>query len=260
MSSWKPGQWMLLWRSRGVWKHPVRRLRTLVSFAETEADGGRDLIKAAGRVSDPDLREHLLRHAEDEERHAGLFRASADELRSELAGADGDEQPDKPYDLSRGRGGEVDAHGFFTGGMIEEMGEVRYVAMLHVAEQRAADIFAVHHRLNEARPELAGVFESILKDEKYHVAYTGRFLERWRRAGREREVEEALREARSSRFLGAWKRLGIRSAGGFGRVVLYVLYWTALVPFGLIGRTTRTRDGWRDGQGAASESDLASQY
>ena len=42
-----------------VWTDPVRRYRTLLSFAETEEDGGRDLAAAARRISDPDLRRIL---------------------------------------------------------------------------------------------------------------------------------------------------------------------------------------------------------
>ena len=96
----------------------------------------------------------------------------------------------------------------------------------------------------------------ILKDEKYHVAYTGRFLDRWRKDGRDREVSEALKSARSSRFLGAWKRLGLRSGAGFSKAVLYVLYWTILAPFGLVARKKDGGAGWQ----AARTTGLGSQY
>lgn len=232
-------------RSRGVWRDPARKLRTLESFAQTEEDGGRDLLVAARRVADPDLRRHLERHAQDEEKHAGLFRRRAAELRAELPAHDGAERPDKPYDLSRGRGAEVDAHGFFNAGLIDELGEVDYVAMLHVAELRAAKVFEMHRELAADDERMRAIFDEILKDEKYHCAYTGKFLERWRGEGRALEVARGLKAARGSRLLGAWKRLGVRSAAGLSRVVLYLMYWTVLAPFGLLSRRSERSRGWR---------------
>lgn len=255
-------RWSQKWaarRHRAVWTDPDRKLRTLESFAETEDDGGKDLVAAAKRVADPDLRMHLLRHADDEQRHAQLFRNRAADMRAKFGrSADGLEGPDKPYDLSRGRKGlEVDAHGFFNAGLFDEMGEVAYVAMLHVAEQRAADLFEVHLAASNDDPEMTEVFTEILKDEKYHVAYTGRFLDRWRKDGRDREVSEALKSARSSRFLGAWKRLGLRSGAGFSKAVLYVLYWTILAPFGLLTRKSFAESSWREPRAAGN---VDSQY
>ena len=39
-----------------IWRHPARRARKLLNFAETEADGGRDLVRAAELTADPILR------------------------------------------------------------------------------------------------------------------------------------------------------------------------------------------------------------
>jgi rubrerythrin len=232
---------LVRWRHRYAWSDPARKLRTLESFAETEEDGGRDLETAARRASDPELRQHLQRHAADELRHAALFRRHAAELRSRSAHAARDaREADQAYDLSRGRRGhEVDAHGFFRAGLCDELGDVAYVAMLHVAERRAERLFEVHRRLNADDAALQAVFAEILRDEKYHVAYTQRFLERWRQAGRAQEVAEGLRCARASRLLGAWRRLGVRSAAGFAHALLFVLYWTLLLPFGLLARSAR---------------------
>src|SRR5207237_8108962 len=60
---------------RWVWLDTARRARKLLRFAETEADGGRDLVRAAEMTTDSLLRRHFLRHARDEQRHAVLFRA-----------------------------------------------------------------------------------------------------------------------------------------------------------------------------------------
>jgi rubrerythrin len=235
-------------RHRGVWRDPVRRYRTLQSFSETEEDGGKDLVTAAKRVLDADLRMHLLRHADDERRHAEMFRRRAAEVRDLAAdnAAPGGDVSERAYDLSGARPGlELDAHGFFNAGLCEELGEVAYVAMLHIAEKRAATVFEMHSSLNDHDPETKAVFDEILKDEKYHISYTGVFLDKWRAQGREREVDEGLSAAKSSRFLGAWKRLGVRSAGSFSRAVLFVMYWTVLAPFGLLSGRRKAAFDWQ---------------
>src|SRR5256885_8672307 len=65
---------------RWVWQERGRRARKLLRFAETEADGGRDLSRAAEVTRDPLLRRLYLRHAQDEDRHAHLFRVRGREL------------------------------------------------------------------------------------------------------------------------------------------------------------------------------------
>jgi rubrerythrin len=233
---------------RAAWNDPVRKLRTLESFARTEADGGRDLLAAAARVGDPELRRSLELHARDELRHAELFQRRADELRPLVAPlAAAPEGSDRAYDLSRGRPkGEVDLHGFFSESLCDELGEVAYVAMLHVAERRAQALFERQRALVSDDPELQAAFAEILQDEKFHVRYTASWLERWRKAGRSQEVSAGLRAARGSRLLGGWKRFGARSAASFGRNVLFLMYATVLVPFALGARRGRERKGWRE--------------
>ena len=67
-------------RARAAWSDPERKLKTLESFARTEADGGRDIVAAQRIVRDAELRGHLERHAADELRHAELFHRRAAEL------------------------------------------------------------------------------------------------------------------------------------------------------------------------------------
>jgi len=250
-------------RSRGIWHDPSRTLLTLDSFARTEEDGGRDIASAARRVSDPELANHLHRHAADEVKHAGLFKRRAAELRTaggavSAAAREAEVASDSAYDLSRGRPStEVDAHGFLTLGLLDELGEVPYVAMLHVAEVRAAALFHVHHDLTRHDPETCAIFEEILRDENYHVAWTAAMLKTWRAAGRDEEVTAALKSARANRWLSAWKRLGVRSGGHFGRVVLVLLYGTLLAPFGLAARRGRNgQAGWRGVPGNAQSPAL----
>lgn len=255
---------MLFRRSpaRAPWANAVRKVKTLESFSRTEADGGRDILAAARRVADPDLKRNLERHAADELRHAELFHRRAAELRSLAAAAPlAEDDSERAYDLSRGRpSSQVDAHGFFTAGRCDELGEVAYIAMLHVAERRAQAFFEEQRGLVADDPVTQAIFDDILRDEKFHAAYTAQFLKRWRKAGRGREVELGLRSARGERFLGAWKRFGARSAGTFGRVVLFVAYASVLVPFALLSRLGRGRPGWRAPRSVLAAEKLRSQY
>src|SRR5262245_4315182 len=59
---------------RWIWSDDARRLRKLLAFAEVEADGGRDILRAAEVTADPLLRRLYLEHAIDELHHADLFR------------------------------------------------------------------------------------------------------------------------------------------------------------------------------------------
>ncbi|HLZ77918.1 MAG TPA: ferritin-like domain-containing protein, partial [Sphingomonas sp.] len=67
-----------------VWANPRRRARKLLQFAQVEADGGRDLVRAAELTRDPELRRRFFAHARDEARHAHLFRARGLALRAGL--------------------------------------------------------------------------------------------------------------------------------------------------------------------------------
>ena len=249
-------------RSKSAWSDPARKLKTLESFARTEEDGGRDITAALKVVRDPELKKHLVRHAGDELRHASLFHGRAAELRAQGVTLPDEEGSDRPYDLARGRLADgMNAHGFLRTALVDEMGEVAYVAMLHVAEKRAASLFRDLSREVDHDPETRAIFESILKDEHYHVAYTGTILQRWRKEGRGSEVKRALSLARGSRFFGAWKRLGARSASGLASVLLVLMYFTVLAPFGLLSRSKQPARGWA--KPLAPRADLAklrSQY
>ncbi|MGH7819185.1 MAG: hypothetical protein ACREQ9_05380, partial [Candidatus Binatia bacterium] len=176
---------------------------------------------------------------------------------SAAAQADGD----RLFDLSRSRPAtEVDSHGFLSGDRLDEVGEIAYVAMLHVAERRAAAMFRLHRDLTRDDPETNAIFDRVLKDEHYHVAYTGNYLKKWRREGRGKEVKESLSSARGSRFFGAWKRLGARAGAKFGRAVMWLAYFTIVLPFALLARSGSVAVGWRDSTRGAALPQIRSQY
>src|SRR5260370_37049871 len=59
---------------RWIWSDAHRRAHKLLRFGETETDGGRDLVRASEKTSDPLLRRLYLVHAIDEHRHGEMFR------------------------------------------------------------------------------------------------------------------------------------------------------------------------------------------
>ena len=77
--------WPIHWL---VFRDAHRRAHKLLRFAETEADGGRDLARAAELTQDALLRRLYLRHAIDEQRHADLFRRRARHARLAAQSAD----------------------------------------------------------------------------------------------------------------------------------------------------------------------------
>jgi len=237
-------------REERIWADPLRACRTLLSFAETEEDGGRDLVRAARRVADGELRSHLVRHAGDERRHAELLRRRAQQLALVHALPAASVAPfEGRFDfagvLQSTGGRELDAHGFYSAGLIDDLGELEYVAMLQVAESRAAALFTRCRDASAHDPETRALFDEILRDEAFHVSYTRLFLERWREQGRGFEVDRALREARRGRRLHAWRRLSARAAAGLSRVALLLLYWTLLAPVACVARAQSLPAGWQ---------------
>ena len=181
-----------------------------------------------------------------------MFRERAAEMAKEQGRPLGakSEEMGRAYDLSGKRShAEVDAHGFYSAGILDELGEVPYLAMLHLAEKRAAKTFESH--LAAARSagdtRTSEIFASILRDEHYHVAWTGKVLETWGGQGRGAEVDRARRQVRRGRFMESWRSLGLRSAGTVSHLFLALAFWTILAPFGLIARRMRpTSPGWRE--------------
>src|SRR6478609_2161621 len=120
---------------RFVWRDAARRARKLLDFAETEADGGRDLVRAAELTQDPVLRRLYPVHAADEERHAALFRARGTELLRSLP--DPSAAKLRLNWLSPGERGLDDLR-------VDEKNDASLLAFLHLSEKTAARHFAVY--------------------------------------------------------------------------------------------------------------------
>ena len=218
---------------RWVWQDARRSARKLLTFAATEADGGRDLSRAAELTADPLLRRLFLRHAADEQRHAELFRARGRAMLSRLG--DG------------GRAGGFEASWIAPGerGLddlrVDGEDDAALLAFLHLSEKAAAGRFASYRDVvpDDATRE---VFQHILRDEDHHMRYTLTQLERVAPARHRLH----LWRARASRLGKAYLRLATALAGALGTVILLAQYFLVLPLFALLARRAarRERPGW----------------
>src|SRR6185312_7007101 len=172
-----------------VWADADRRVRKLLTFAEVETDGGRDILRAAESTSDPLLRRLYLEHAIDELRHGDMFRqrgAALLRLRAARTNSLLDGNP-----LPGGHGLEDLS--------IDGEPDRRLLAFLHVAEKAAAGRFAIYREVVDDDPSTRAIFEEILRDEVFHMNYTYTQLVRVLPHSYRRQVWQA----RASRL---WKR------------------------------------------------------
>jgi rubrerythrin len=233
---------------RWVWRDARRCARKLLTFAATEADGGRDLSRAAELTRDPVLRRLFLRHAADEQRHAELFRARARDL---LAGV-GSARPAgfEANLLAPGERGLDDLR-------VEEEREASLLAFLHLSEKAAAGRFAAYRQaITDERTR--EVFGHVLRDEVFHMSYT--------RSQLERVVPERHRRhlwlARAGRLWRGWLRVATAAAGVLGTIVLLAEYFLVLPIFALLAKRAarRERPGWSEPLPRDGKAALESQY
>jgi rubrerythrin len=227
-----PVDWMLRPVHRWIWSNHDRRVRKLLTFAEVETDGGRDILRAAEMTPDPLLRRLYLEHAIDELRHGEMFRrrgAALLQMRPTRATRLFDGSP-----LPGGHGLEDLA--------IDGEPDRRLLAFLHVAEKAAAGRFKIYREIVEDDPPTRAIFEEILRDEVFHMNYTYTQLARVS----PRSYRWHVWRARASRL---WKRyLGVATAlaGVMGAAVLTIMYFTLLAPFAWLAKRAARREaiGW----------------
>lgn len=240
---------------RWVWADPRRSADKLLRFAMTEADGGRDIARAAERTQDALLRRLFLRHATDEQRHAKLFRARGRAILADLASNAG------------ARGGSFEANWLAPGerGLddlaVDKESEDALLAFLHLSEKAAARRFAVYHHVLTADPATRDVFRDVLKDEAFHMNYT---LTQLKRVS-PRAYGARLWWARLSRLWKGYLRIASAIANVMGGVVLAVQYFVILPVFALLAKRAAKREprGWIEAKGAGADGEsrsLRSQY
>jgi hypothetical protein len=215
-----------------VWRDPVRRAHRLLRFAEIEADGGRDLARAAELTGDARLRRLYFRHARDEQRHADIFRGRGAALLSATPGAAAGWQPDW---LAPGERGLDDVK-------VERGADGPLLAFLHLSERAAGRSFQIYSEAVGSDEETRSVFLRILKDEAYHMSYTRHELARVapRREG------WLLWKARLGRLWKGYLRFAVALGGLFGSILLTLQYFLLLPVFAWIARRAERREplGW----------------
>jgi hypothetical protein len=218
---------------RWIWSNDARRLRKLLAFADVEADGGRDILRAAEVTGDPLLRRLYLAHAIDELHHADLFRERSATLLRERA-------------LAR----ETSAAGSWTPPVdhglddlrVEDESDVSLLAFLHLSEKAAANRFAIYREVVSGDRATQAVFDEILRDEVFHMNYTYTQLARVSPIGYRRR----LWMARASRLWKRYLRVAAAIAGVIGTAMLTVQYFVLLPPFAWLARRAERREpvGW----------------
>jgi rubrerythrin len=225
---------ILLWPlHRWIWLDTARRARKLLRFAETEADGGRDLVRAAEMTLDPLLRRLFLFHGRDEQRHAELFRQRGTALLHALS------EPSRSGFradwLAPGERGLDDLR-------IEKLEDGALLAFLHLSEKSAATDFASYRDVLQRDPSTRAVFEEVLRDEAYHMNYT---LSQLMRVSPQRH-RLLLWRARLGRLWKGYLRLALALAGVISGLILAILYFTLLVPFAYLAKRAARQEstGW----------------
>jgi hypothetical protein len=216
-----------------VWRDAARRGLRLLRFAEVEADGGRDLVRASELTGDARLRRLYLRHASDERRHADIFRRRGIELLHAHPAGDMN-LPENDW-LAPGERGldDVDVEGGRDGPLL---------AFLHLSEREAARDFAVYRDAVGDDDRTRSVFAHILRDEEFHMNYTRQELARVA----PKNHGWLLWMARLNRLWKAYLRFAVWLAGLIGTVVLTLQYFILLPPFAWISRRAARREpqGW----------------
>jgi rubrerythrin len=233
---------------RWVWRDAHRRARKLLTFAETEADGGRDLSRAAELTSDPLLRRLFLRHALDEQRHAVLFRARG---RAILAGLG--TRGTRSYEANWLTPGERGLDGL----RVDEQHDASFLAFLHLSEKAAASRFAVYREVIPDE-DTRDLFRRVLRDETFHMGYSRSQLERIVPGTHRRH----LWWARASRLWRAYLRLATAIAGLLGTLILLAQYFVLLPIFAVLAKRAarRERPGWSEPVRRDGPAALRSQY
>jgi bacterioferritin (cytochrome b1) len=226
--------WFLWAVSAVIWRLPGRAAVKMADFSHTEAGSSLDMLAAAELTSRPDLRRKFFRHCLDEYRHARLFAQRA----LALAGRRGRAHAvleDANY---------IPAHGIRGGrSLYETLGELQFLGFVWLHELRGARQFDVYTKLMADDPLSARMFESIAHDERFHIQYSRKELDKLRASGLGLQVAWAILRVRTRRLTDAWLRFG----HGFGHFMasgwLALIYLVVLAPFAALVAYTESLPG-----------------
>lgn len=215
-----------------VWADLDRRLRKLLTFADVETDGGRDILRAAEVTPDPLLRRLYLEHAVDELHHGDLFRERGTALLRTR-------RSDRRLLLN---GNPLPGGHGLDDLRIDGEPDHRLLAFLHVAEKAAAGRFTIYRELVNDDPPTRAIFEEILRDELFHMNYTYTQLTRVSPQAYRRHVWHA----RAKRLWNRYLRVAAIVAGLIGNLLLTAMYFVLLPPFAWLAKRAERREpiGW----------------
>lgn len=216
-----------------VWSDHDRRVRKLLIFGDVETDGGRDILRASEVTPDPLLRRLYLEHAIDELHHGVLFRERGEALLRQRSLREGGFFSGNPLPGGHGLDDLV----------VEDQGDPRLLAFLHIAEKTAAGRFEIYKDCVDDDPATRAIFEEVLRDEVFHMNYSYQQLGRVAPELQRRHVWSA----RGRRFWNRYLRIAAAIAGLIGNTLLFGMYFVLLPPFVWAARRAERREtpGWR---------------
>lgn len=215
-----------------VWRNQQKIAAKLEGFAATEAGSALDMLKAAELTSDPLLRRLFFKHAMDEARHAEMFRAAARRIDPRPA------HTMSEYALIHAR----------RQNLYQNLGPLRFLAFVHLAERRGEAHFRALSKHFSARgeQEIATLFERIARDERFHVRYSRKMLEREAARSGKRSAVHWLRRSELDRAFAGWRRSGRQIGDLIARSMLVLIYVFCLAPFALAQALLEPKQkGWR---------------
>ena len=229
---------------RWVWSDARRRADKLLRFAETEADGGRDIARAAERTNDALLRRLYLRHAMDEQRHAKLFRTRGRDILAALSSASGAEGFQAQLALAR----RARASTISTSTTRRTTRSSRSCTCPRRPRRAGSPSTTRSWR---SIPTTRDVFGDVLKDEAFHMNYT---LAQLKRVSPKKHGLR-LWWARLTRLWKGYLRIASALASVMGGVVLAVQYFVVLPVFALFAKRAAKRELPRLGRRARRGGD-----
>ena len=215
------------------WRLPGWPVKLLTAFGQAERGSFYDMLAAAEATDRPDLRRKYFEHALDESQHAIYFR---DRIMA-LGGID-------RARAAMEEAGALTSRGIVGGeSLYERLGELDFLAFVHVAEAEAIEQFNVYCARELPDPETIAMLHKIMPDEKFHKAYPLHELEQRRKQGEGERVDTALRRVKWNRLKEGWLRFSRDIGHVMSSLWLFLLYAILIPPFSLLGKVER--GGWQ---------------
>ena len=218
------------WVSEVSWRLPGGPSRLLTDFSQAERGSCLDMLAAVRLTQRRELRLKYFRHAMDEARHAGLFQARA------LAQGGTTRVQAVTSDA-----GHLTRRGIVSGqSLFAQLGERDFLAFVTVSEAEAIEQFNVYLDRSLPDRDTDATLRRILKDERFHVAYSRAALEA---DNDSHAVDRALQAARRERTRRAWLRASRTLGHHMTTLWLVLLYAVLVAPFAAVARLEQ--GGWR---------------